>query len=148
MEDRTLNKKIFLYIRDSLGNEIAMKKQEQELREFAKQEFEDCIISTYRDKGSVLEERKGLNRLLEDVVTEKPSWVIVSHLDRFYKITYENGEKKLDEIVEKILQNEAGVISLKQYICYKSYKELERIRDKEQKRINGDNEIGEEEVEE
>lgn len=123
-----MRKNIFLYIRDSVGNVESLKKQENELKEFVDREFKDANISIYRDVGSVLYKREGLNNLLNDVKEKNVDWVIVSHIDRFYKITYENGEEKLNEIIEEILKNETGIISVRENQCLKSYKELERIK--------------------
>lgn len=123
-----MRKNIFLYIRDSVGNVESLKKQENELKEFIDREFKDANISIYQDVGSVLYKREGLNNLLNDVKEKNVDWVIVSHIDRFYKITYENGEEKLNEIIEEILKNETGIISVRENQCLKSYKELERIK--------------------
>lgn len=119
--------KVFLYIRDSIGNNDNLKKQEKELREFVNREFEAATISVYKDIGSVLEEREGLNNLLNDIKKKGANWVIVSHIDRFYKITYEKGMEKLNLIVDEILNNGAGIISVREEKCLKPFKELERI---------------------
>ena len=123
---------IFLYIRDSKGNVDFLKKQENELKEFVNTEFEGANLSIYQDIGSVLSEREGLNNLLRDVKEKEVDWVIVSHIDRLYKITYENGIEKLNEILEQILTNGTGVISVRENQCLKSYKELERIKNEMQ----------------
>lgn len=125
-----MGKNIFLYIRDSVGNVEFLKKQENELKEFVDREFKNATVSIYQDIGSVLSEREGLNRLLNDVKEKNVDWVIVSHIDRFYKISYENGEEKLNEIIEQILKNETGIISVRENQCLKSYKELEKIKNK------------------
>lgn len=119
--------KIYIYIRDSKGNANLLKKQENELREFIDKEFNGANVSVYQDTGSVLSKREGLNKLLNDVKENDVDWVIVSHIDRLYKITYENGLEKLNEIVEQILENGTGIISVRENKCLKSYKKLEKI---------------------
>lgn len=108
------NQNIFLYIRDSLGRTEQMQKQEIQIREFVEKTFEDPTITVYKDSGSVLEEREGLNNLLKDVKEKTPNWVVVLHIDRLYKATYEDGMEKLNEIVDKILDNGTGIISVKE----------------------------------
>ncbi len=120
--------KIFLYIRDSIGNKENLEKQEKELREFVNKEFKTADISVYKDIGSVLKEREGLDDLLRDIKEKGANWVIVSHIDRFYKVTYEDGMEKLNLIVDEILKNGAGIISVREEKCLKPFKELEKIR--------------------
>lgn len=136
------NQNIFLYIRDSLGRTEQMEKQETQVREFVESTFENPTITVYKDNGSVLEERKGLNDLLEDVKEKTPNWVIVLHIDRLYKATYEDGMNKLNEIVDEILNNGTGIISVMERKIASSLFEIQKgIRDIEEGNAKNSNEV-------
>jgi len=123
-----MKENVFLYIRDSKGNTKWLDKQEKELRSFVEENFKDANITIYQDNVGVLDNREGLNNLLSDIKEKNADWVIVSHVDRLYKILYENGFEKLNEIVDKILENGAGLISVREKKVLRSRKILEELR--------------------
>lgn len=135
---------IFLYVRDSLGRTEQMEKQETQIREFVESTFENPTITVYKDSGSVLKEREGFNNLLKDVKEKTPNWVVVLHIDRLYKATYENGMEKLNEIVDKILNNGTGIISVKERKVLNPLVEVQRgIKDMEEGKTKTSSEVKE-----
>lgn len=122
-----MKENIFLYIRDSKGNQKWLDKQEKELRKFVEENFKEANISLYQDNVGVLNNREGLNNLLSDIKEKNADWVVVSHIDRLYKIMYENGFEKLNEIVDRILENGAGLISVREGKILRSNRVLEEL---------------------
>jgi len=123
-----MKENIFLYIRDSKGNQKWLDKQEKELRKFVEENFKEANIRLYQDNVGVLDNREGLNNLLSDIKEKNADWVVVSHIDRLYKIMYENGFEKSNEIVDRILENGAGLISVREGKILRSNRVLEELR--------------------
>lgn len=100
---------VFLYERDSLGNEKFIKEQDKILRDYVNKEFGECNIKVYIDKCGLSKERNGLKDLLKDLESEKVDWVISTHSNRFYRKNYEQGKEKLKGILKEIKENGSSI---------------------------------------
>lgn len=108
---------IALYLRDSVGNEESLKKQEKELMDFANKELRNTKVLIYKDICGTDGDRKGLNSLIDSIEKEQIKYVLVVHSNRLYRIypeDVENGMRKLGEIVDKIEEKGAKVISTRE----------------------------------
>ena len=101
---RKMKKKlnIYLYARDSKGNQDNINKQLNRMMDYIKKEFGEADIKIYIDKGSLIEDCVALERLINDLKNEDVDWVITPTSNRFYRIKYKDGEKKLSEILNNI----------------------------------------------
>lgn len=102
-----MKEKLFLFIRDSLGDKDRLKQQEEELREFANAKFKEPDVIVYED----------INKMLQDIENNSVNWVLVTHINRLFRIYPEKGEeglKKLNEIVDRIVNNDTGIISVRE----------------------------------
>lgn len=103
---------VCIYIRDNLGNIDIIDKYKSKLCEFATINMPNLEQKVFIDKGCVLNsERDILNDLYKHIQEKHTKWVIVPHIDRFYKINYENGFQKPNDIVNKILSYGTGIVS-------------------------------------
>jgi len=104
---RKLN--IYLYARDSKGNQDNINKQLKRMMAYIKKEFGEADIKIYIDKSSLLEDCVALERLINDLKSEDVDWVITTNSNRFYRIRYQDGEKKLSEILNSIKKEGANI---------------------------------------
>lgn len=127
---------IFLYERDSMGNDKFLQNQEKILREYIDKEFGKSNIKIYRDKCGLSEERCGLQNLLRDLKNEKVDWVISTHSNRFYRVNYKFGKKRLLNILKEIKESGTNIAFASELVKIEKENEIEQYVNQINERFN------------
>lgn len=127
---------IFLYERDSMGNDKFLQNQEKILREYIDKEFGKSNIKIYIDKCGLSEERCGLQNLLRDLKNEKVDWVISTHSNRFYRVNYEFGKERLQNILKEIKESGTNIAFASELVKIEKENEIEQYINQINERFN------------
>lgn len=100
---------VFLYERDSKGNQESISNQDNELKEYVNELFEDANIKVYVDQCSLNDGCNALKQLIKDLQNEKVDWVITTNSNRFYRINYNDGMQRLLNILTDINKNGTNI---------------------------------------
>lgn len=122
MQKEKLN--IFLYERDSIGNQASIFAQDDKLKEYVKNTFGEANIKVYIDQCSLNSECESLKKLVKDLEVEDVDWVATTYSNRFYRLNYKDGRKKLLEILNNINKNGTNIAFSEESIHLKNEQDI------------------------
>ena len=122
MEKEKLN--ILLYERDSTGNQANISSQDNKLKEYVKNTFGETNIKVYIDQCSLGSKCESLEKLIEDL--KDVDWVVTTHSNRFYRRNYEDGSKKLLDILSNINKSGTNIAFSEESIQLKNEQDIVR----------------------
>lgn len=119
-----MSKNVFLYERDSKGNQESISNQDNKLKGYVNELFEDANIKIYVDQCSLNDECKALKQLIKDLQNEKVDWVITTNSNRFYRMNYEDGKQRLLNILTDINKNGTNIAFIDNSIQLKNEEQI------------------------
>ena len=122
MERKVLN--VFLYARDSRGAQSVIFDQLDKLKEYVKNIFGEVNIKIYIDKCGINDECRALQKMVDDIQVEDVDWVVTTYSNRFYRVNYKDGRKKLLKLLNDINKNGTNIAFSEETVQLKNEQDI------------------------